>query len=144
MKITSDLKPIYSVPASARANRILGCIRLAWHSNVSILVPSFLFKAPFFYSVLSHSDYCLVDWCPYYKLDVEVLEKVQRRMTRFIRKLKDLPYEECLKGLGLLTLFAGRIRSDLIFVYELLHCKINLDVSIFYGSLWESRERAQF
>ena len=137
IKITSDLKPSTQCQrAAARANKILGCIKLAFkYLNSSSLLQ--LYKA----LVLPHLDYCSVAWCPYYARDIEVLEKVQRRMTRFLPELRDLPYDERLKSLNLLTLFARRIRHDLIFVYKLFHGKINLDTSKFFTAACERRTR---
>ena len=53
--------------------------------------------------------------------DKELLEKVQRRFTRMIPGLKDVPYNERLQILGLWSLEERRIRSDLIEVYKMIH-----------------------
>ena len=80
-------------------------------------------------------------WCPYYTRDIDELEKVQRRMTRFLPELRDIPYEERLKSLNLLTLFARRIKHDLIFVYKLFHGKIHENVSKFFTLACVNRTR---
>ena len=90
---------------------------------------------------LPHLDYCSVAWCPFYARDIEVLQKVQRRMTRILPGLRHLPYVERLQSLNLLTLYARRIKHDLIFLFKLLHGRVNLDASKFFQPAVERRTR---
>ena len=135
--ITSDLKPSSQCRrVAARANKILGCIRLAFkYLDPPTLVS--LYKA----LVLPHLDYCSVAWCPFYIRDIEVLEKVQRRMTRILPHFRDLPYEQRLKSLNLLTLYARRLKHDLIFVFKLFNNKVDLDASKFFAPTSVTRTR---
>ena len=55
---------------------------------------------------------------PYNK---ELIEKVQRRFTRMIPDLKDLPYEQRLAKTKLWSLEDRRIRADLTEVYKIIH-----------------------
>ena len=64
--------------------------------------------------------------------DKELLEKVQRRFTRMIPGLKDVPYNERLQILGLWSLEERRIRSDLIEVYKMIHKLSNVNFEIFF------------
>ena len=52
----------------------------------------------------SHLDYCCPVWSPYRKGDIEALEKVQKRATKMIPALKNLPYKDRLKACNMSTL----------------------------------------
>lgn len=135
--VTSNLKPsAQCLRVAARANKILGCIKLAF-KNLDSYTLSTLYKA----LVLPILEYCSVVWCPFYVQDIEVLEKVQRRMTRFLPCLRDLPYEQRLKSLDLLTLHARRIKHDLILTYKIFHGMVELDPCKFFMPANDRRTR---
>ncbi|KAI8505477.1 hypothetical protein Bbelb_166660 [Branchiostoma belcheri] len=72
-----------------------------------------------------HLEYGVSVWSPHtWKLAVE-LEKVQKRATKRVPGLRDLPYTERLKALGLPTLVYRRLRGDLINTYKFIHGKFN-------------------
>ena len=54
--------------------------------------------------VRSHLDYCCSVWTPYRKGDIEALEKVQKRATKMLPALKNLPCKDHLKACNISTL----------------------------------------
>ena len=75
-------------------------------------------------------EYCIQAWRPYCKKDIDMLERVQRRATKMIPKLRNISYEMHLKECGLTTLETRRLR-DQIEVFKILNGYENIDRNIF-------------
>ena len=65
-------------------------------------------------------EYCVQVWSPHLRKHINRIESVQRRATRMVPELRELPYEERLKKLNLTTLEKRRVRGDLIETYKII------------------------
>ena len=115
--------------AAAKGNQILGFIRRNIVSKEKeLIIP--LYKT----IVRPHLEYCIQAWRPYRKKDIDMLERVQRRATKMIPKLRNISYEMRLKECGLTTLETRRLRGDQIEVFKILNGYENIDRNIFSQS----------
>ena len=115
--LDSSLKPSRQCADAARkGNWILGLIRRNFNFHERDIIVR-LYKQ----MVRPHLEYAIQVWNPYFSKDKQLLENVQRRATKLIGCLRNLPYEERLKILGLTSLELRRIRGDLIQVFKMVH-----------------------
>ena len=77
-------------------------------------------------------EYCSPIWSPHLQSEIDDLEKVQRRATKLVFGLSDVPYEERLKKLDLPTLQYRRTRADIIQTFKILKGLDNLNISDFF------------
>ena len=122
--------------AAAKGNQILGLIRrIIVYKEKELIIP--LYKT----IVRPHLEYCIQAWRPYRKKDIDMLERVQRRATKMIPKLRNISYEMRLKECGLTTLETRRLRGDQIEVFKILNGYENIDGNIFFTVKEERRTR---
>ena len=122
--------------AAAKANQILGLIRRnIVYKEKELIIP--LYKT----IVRPHLEYCIQAWRPYRKKDIDMLERVQRRATKMIQKLRNISYEMRLKECGLTTLETRRLRGDQIEVFKILNGYENIDRNIIFTVKEERRTR---
>ena len=114
VQVSCDLRPRQQcILARNRANKILGFIsRCVTNRTPEVILRLYLAL------VRPHLDYAAQFWSPYYRKDIESLEAVQRRMTKMIQGLRNIPYKDRLKQLNLHSLERRRARGDLIEVYK--------------------------
>ena len=72
---------------------------------------------------------------------IDMLERVQRRATKMIQKLRNISYEMRLKECGLTTLETRRLRGDQIEVFKILNGYENIDRNIVFTVKEERRTR---
>ena len=95
--------------AAAKGNQILGLIRRnIVYKEKELIIP--LYKT----IVRPHLEYCIQAWRPYRKKDNDILERVQRRATKMIPKLRNISYEIR----GLTTLETRRLRGNQVEVFK--------------------------
>ena len=99
-----------------KANSITGLIRRTFNylDEENILM---LYKA----LVRPHLEYGNAVWHPHKVEYITAIENVQRRITKLIPTLKDLPYSDRLKRLRLPTLAYRRLRGDMIETYKIFN-----------------------
>ena len=65
-------------------------------------------------------EYCSTVWSPHLHKDIEAIERVQRRFTKYLPGLRSYDYTDRLKIVGLERLEIRRIRFDLIMAYKII------------------------
>ena len=99
MKISEQCR----LAAASKGNQVLGMIRRnITYKEMSLIIP--LFKT-------INLECCIHAWSPYPRKDIDVLDKIHRRATKFIPGRIHLIYEERLKECGLTTLETRRLRG---------------------------------
>ena len=98
-----------------KANRVLGCLKHTFKFlNKEIF--TLLYKS----LVRPHLEYASCIWSPQIKRDQDAIERVQRRATRLLPELRNLPYTSRLQQLNLPTLKYRRRRADMIETYRIM------------------------
>ena len=125
---SKDLKPsLQCRKAAAKTMQVLSLLRRSF-KLFSVDLLTFLYKM----YVRLHLEYCIQVWSPYLVKDIDLLEKVQRRATKLLPSLFDLPYETHLERLGLYSLYCRRQRGDLIETYKILNGYYDINPTSFF------------
>ena len=113
---TTDLKSTrHCSTVYARASKLVGMLRRIFSSFTLKTLPMVTntYLAPLM-------EYGIQVWSPYVKKDAELLDKINHRVTRMVRELRHLPYEQRITSLNMLDFKRRGIQADLILVYRIL------------------------
>ena len=97
----------HAASAVKQANKVLGLIKHSFTALDDTTLP-LLYTS----MVRPHLEYGNIIWWPHFKEDMKAVERVQKRATRMILRIKDLPYTQRLKALNLPSLSYRRKRGD--------------------------------
>ena len=64
--------------------------------------------------------------------DIKAVERVQRRVTKMLPRLKEMTYDDRLRELNLPSLTHRRRRGDMIFAYKIVTGKMNMNKDDFF------------
>ena len=87
-------------------------------------------------------EYASVVWCPFLQKVIELLERAQRRATKTVASLHNLPYSQRLQELALCTLSERRSRNDLVWTFKILKGYLGVDLSPLFNINNDKRLRA--
>ena len=99
-----------------KANQIMGLIRRTF-----VFVNKHNFNLLYKSLVRPHIEYGNIVVSPFQKADINLIQNMQRRATRFIPEINKLDYQERLEKLHLPTLAYRRFRGSIIETYKILH-----------------------
>jgi len=68
-----------------------------------------------------------VIWSPHHKSDMFIVEQVQRRLTKRLYGLRELPYDEHLSTLNLHYLELRKLQFDLVWCYKILFGLVHIN-----------------
>ena len=106
----------------AKANSLIFLIK-----NCFKYLDKHMFNLLFKSLIRPHLEYASPIWCPITKGEIKRIEGVQRRASKLVPELKNLPYNDRLQQLQLPTLQYRRLRQDLILLYNFIHQSVLLE-----------------
>jgi len=122
------------VLTAQKSNCILDCIKSMAGRSREVILP--LCSA----LVRPHLESFVQLWSPQHRRDMELLEWVQRRITKMIRGLENL-YEERLRELGLFSLEKRRLQGELTAAFQYLKGACRKDGHNFFSESCCDRTR---
>ena len=108
----------------SKANKILVLVKRTCKGPKDVNTVRTLYCA----LVRSQLEYCTIVWSPHTARNINKLERIQRRASKFILKT-DNDYETRKDKLNLLSLEDRRFFFDVLFFYKVLNGFINIDMS---------------
>ncbi len=136
--ITDKLKPTNQCQKAVRvANGILSQVLRAFSYRDKVVLPR-IFKT----YVRPHLEYAVPVWSPWLRGEVDLMEKVQKRLVSAIQGLKGESYEEKLLELGIEKLEQRRTRLDLVQTFKIVKGIDKVDKDTWFQANPETRTRA--
>ena len=125
--------------AAKKANVILGMIKRTFTCrNKKIMLKLYISL------VRPHLDYCIQVWRPHYRKDIQLLENVQRRVTKCVKECGNKEYKERLRVLNLTEFEVRMKRADFLEVFKIMKGLEGLDSNLFFSlshTITDSRTR---
>ena len=128
--ILIDCKLNFHNQCAAAAKKAIGTAHYIMKS-FSFLNP-YLFTTLFKTFIRPHLEYCIQVWRPHCKKSIDLLEKAQRKITKWCPGLRNTPYATRLQILKLSTLQARFDRGDLIETYKFLTNHYDIPYDLFF------------
>ena len=120
-KITPSMNHSHQCNVVARdCHRIISWIRrtfVNWNEDIILNLHKSLIRP--------RLEYAVCAWSPFLARDINLLERVQRRITKMVPGMEDLDYEMRLRNLELQTLKTRRLRCDLILTFKIVKGLVN-------------------
>ena len=113
---------VHVAAATKKANQMLGIIKRTYVTRDAITMAT-LYKS----MVRPHMEYGNAIWGPCYMGDLKLVEGVQRRATKIVSGLHDMPYEDRLKELALPSMEYRRKRGDMIQCYKIMKGLVRME-----------------
>jgi len=112
--VSKDLKPRQQcINVCNKANKVLGFIsRSVSYRTSNVILQLYLTL------IRPYLDYAVQFWSPCFRMDINSLESIQRRMSNMIHSIRNLSYEDRLKSLKLHSLERCRVRGDMIEMFK--------------------------
>ena len=128
IRINSELKFCkQAAAAGAKGNQLSALIKQSFQCINMVTLP-LLYKT----LVRPHLEYGNLIWGPFNCADKKMIERVQRRATKLVPEIKDLPYQERLKHLGLPSLYYHRRRGDMLAMYQIFNGGLDIQPDKFF------------
>ncbi len=125
--VTSTFKiSLHFQQAANRARRILFLLRLGF----AVLTPE-LVRPLYLALVRPILEYGQQASSPYLRRDIALMERIQRLATHMVKGMKELPYEDRLRRLNILSLERRRLHN-LILAYYIFHGRLDLPRAEFF------------
>ena len=100
-----------------------------------------LFSTVYKVFIRPHLEYCIQTWRPYYKKSIQLLEKTQRKITKWCPRLSSVPYVDRLRILKIPPLEQRYNRGDLIETFKILTHHYDIPANDFFEKGNDPRTR---